>query len=348
MRQIPTGGLIAFFLVASFTLLAATSVPLHDEELAVGTCTESESSASGSAAVCQNSNPPPPYYTAHEDVSWAITDTKLRHGHHQRLYNTFMTKCRKASSYCKSQESLRLHKNKHQPSSVYNYTDTAFTKMKTPPLLWKIVNTFYQRNKDQAVVEWGKSINPYHNHWDVQTQIIRLDNATLGGGPKLHSLISRVAKPIVEEWTGQRLAPVSVYGVRIYPNASILTPHVDRMPLVSSVIINMDQNVEEPWPLEVYGTDGIARNITMEPGDMVLYESHSVIHGRPFPLQGNFFANVFLHFEPIGPLGDDNLGKLGLNENGAPPYIIPGSTWEGEWKAENPEGWNLVRMIELI
>ena len=88
-------------------------------------------------------------------------------------------------------------------------------------------------------------------------------------------------------------------------------------------VVQVDQDVDEPWPLEVYGHDGIARNITMEPGtlmvyfgtirrmqtlflilsptyipcvcvcvycflrlnieysgDMVLYESHSVIHGR--------------------------------------------------------------------
>jgi hypothetical protein len=28
--------------------------------------------------------------------------------------------------------------------------------------------------------------------------------------------------------------------------------------------------VDEPWPLEVYGHDGKAVNVTMEPGDMVL------------------------------------------------------------------------------
>ena len=33
---------------------------------------------------------------------------------------------------------------------------------------------------------------------------------------------------------------------------------------------------------------------------MVLYESHSVIHGRPWPLQGEYYANLFLHFEPLG------------------------------------------------
>jgi hypothetical protein len=72
----------------------------------------------------------------------------------------------------------------------------------------------------------------------------------------------------------------------------MLAPHVDRNPLVSSAIINVDQDVDEPWPLEVIGHDGIARNVTMVPGDLVLYESHSVIHGRQFPLKGRFMANV--------------------------------------------------------
>jgi len=51
-------------------------------------------------------------------------------------------------------------------------------------------------------------------------------------------------------------------------------------------------------PLEVYGRDGLAVNITMLPGDMVLYESHSLLHGRPFPMKGRYMANIFVHFEP--------------------------------------------------
>lgn len=30
-------------------------------------------------------------------------------------------------------------------------------------------------------------------------------------------------------------------------------------------------DVDEPWPLEVYDRQGNAVNVTMEPGDMVLY-----------------------------------------------------------------------------
>lgn len=105
---------------------------------------------------------------------------------------------------------------------------------------------------------------------------------------------------------------------------NMLTVDVDRLPLVSSCIINVDQDVDEPWPIEVYDHNGKAYNVTMEPGDIVLYESSTVLHGRPFPLKGKYFvslrhcfpctvvtliadcclrfvvqANIFVHFEPI-------------------------------------------------
>jgi hypothetical protein len=50
--------------------------------------------------------------------------------------------------------------------------------------------------------------------------------------------------------------------------------HYDRVQTKNKLI---DVNFERP--LEVIGHDGKAYNVTMEPGDLVLYESHSIIHG---------------------------------------------------------------------
>ena len=46
---------------------------------------------------------------------------------------------------------------------------------------------------------------------------------------------------MLEEWTGLKLKPVSCYGIRVYKQGGILSPHVDRDPLVTSAIINVDQ-----------------------------------------------------------------------------------------------------------
>jgi hypothetical protein len=74
---------------------------------------------------------------------------------------------------------------------------------------------------------------------------------------------------------------------------------------------------------------------------MVLYESHSVIHGRPFPLIGNFYANVFIHFEPIAPLDPNDPGTYDPNLD-IPPYVIANSKWETDWVQSNPKGWKGV------
>jgi len=134
-----------------------------------------------------------------------------------------------------------------------------------------------------------------------------------------------------------KIRPISQYGIRVYTEGSILAPHVDRLPLVSSCIINVAQDVDEAWPLEVYDRNDRAVNVTMEPGDMVLYESGSLIHGRPFPLQGKYFANIFIHFEPTGQHLN---GRWEDIDECIPPYIVADSPEVENWKKRNPNCWN--------
>ena len=188
--------------------------------------------------------------------------------------------------------------------------------------------------------------------------MISVENSRLrGGGSILKQAIWDAAKDTLQEWTGEELTQCSLYGVRVYTEGSVLATHVDRLPLVSSAIVNVAQDVDEPWPLEVIGHDGKAHNVTMEPGDMVLYESHSVLHGRPFPLKGRFYANVFIHFEPTGHSlrhhAMENAGKdvheeykqsvkrrQGGHEqamSGLPSYIVDGSEESKRWHRRHPD-----------
>ena len=144
-----------------------------------------------------------------------------------------------------------------------------------------MIKEFWDVNKDHQLKETFGRGSVLINYWDNPPYMLQILNDELeGGGNELYDAINDATIEAVEEWIGMEVNPVSLYGIRIYKEGSILTPHVDRTPLISSVILNVAQDVDEPWPLEVIGHDGIARNITMEPGDMVLYESHSVIHGK--------------------------------------------------------------------
>ena len=180
--------------------------------------------------------------------------------------------------------------------------------------------------------------NIYTNNWKAPTYMVSVENTGLrGGGQRFKQKIWDAARPTIEAWTGMRLQPTSLYGIRVYTEGAILAPHVDRLPLVSSCIINVAQDVDEDWVLEVYDRHDQAVNVTMEPGDMVLYESGSLTHGRPFPMKGRFYANIFIHFEPTGEHLNDNAWDD--IDNFYPPYIVPESPEMNHWRRQNPSGW---------
>jgi hypothetical protein len=255
-----------------------------------------------------------------DDASWAIVSPALSRPHTQALYDDFIAGCKVAAgdeitaiSVCMTDEANRMQMNANQPAAMQNFTQHGFLKTRAPAEVMTLLQDFFNRHSSEATEEW-EHLTPYHNSWVAPPTILRLEHAAqygYGGSSDseetyLPNMISRHVQNTMQEWTGQALRLTSVYGIRLYHNQSILTPHVDRLPLISSAIINVAQDVEEDWPLEVYDHDGVAHNVTMQPGDMVLYESHSVIHGRPFPLNGKFFANVFVHFEPLGSLDEQH------------------------------------------
>lgn len=286
------------------------------------------------------------------------------HGNRKKAYDDMIKGCvvkyPKSRGLCQEYEYDRVEMNLRQPKNMYNYTDTGYKLMKTPPDVWKLIKEFWEYNGGdykKHEENWGKG-NTYVNHWDSPSYMVSVENKALrGGGFNLKGAIWDAAKETIEEWTGEVVKPCSLYGIRVYTEGAVLASHVDRLPLVSSAIVNVAQDLDEPWPIEVYGRDGKAVNITMEPGDMVLYESHSTIHGRPFPLKGRYYANVFIHFEPISSSLKHNIkrddkdvdakykesvaNKHGGHEHhdsGLPDYIISEDSYEARtWFSEHPD-----------
>jgi prolyl 4-hydroxylase len=221
------------------------------------------------------------------DNSWAIKSDTLSDlfGDKQALYDKYMEDCREAAGpeaamySCDAGEQQRLRMNRLQPAGMRNYTKLGFAKIRAPEEIFSLLAKFWEENGHSAETEW-KVINPYHNMWTSPPKLAYIENTLLsGGGSALANHIVDASRKVMEEWTGQHLVLCSVFGIRSYFNDSILAPHVDRNPLVTSAIINVAQDVDEDWPLEVWGHDGKPYNITMKPGDMVLYESHSILHG---------------------------------------------------------------------
>jgi prolyl 4-hydroxylase len=190
-------------------------------------------------------------------------------------YHDFMEGCYEQYSVetCESNEYDRVAMNLRQPRIVTNYTYAGYAKLRIPFESYQLLEEVWE-HRDTAKREYWDEGNSFTNHWSSPTSYLALDRfLTI----QQRRTVLRQVQEILEQWTQTRLVPTSLYGLRIYERDAVLAPHVDRMPLIISAILNVAQEVEEAWPLEVIGHDGVAVNVTMKPGEMILYESASVV-----------------------------------------------------------------------
>lgn len=105
-------------------------------------------------------------------------------------------------------------------------------------------------------------------------------------------------KPLHEAWAGMPLGISACYGIRCYQRGTFLYNHVDRRPHFVSSTICVDHALRSRWPLHIEGHDGQVHQVDMEPGEYVLYEGMRLAHGRPYPLDGEHYAGIFVHYYP--------------------------------------------------
>lgn len=188
---------------------------------------------------------------------------------------------------------------------VPNYTRTGFEKKRLPQPLFDKILTFLEQNRNMTERE------------DIPGDFVyRAGEAVFKRGSELVSLsdelrneIHDTLKPMLEAWSNTELEPTYVYGIRIYRDQAVLKMHRDRVDThIISAIINVDQEVREDWPLVIEDNYYRQHHVSLEPGDIVFYEGARLEHGRPIPLQGDSYANIFTHFKPVGYVKPD-IGK---------------------------------------
>lgn len=191
--------------------------------------------------------------------------------------------------------SVPLHKllNPHRAPHEFlpNYTSKGFQKFPVPKPLFDKTLHFYNENKAREQDEHVEGFISNESHSKPSTTI-ELPDALR---KEIHDTLS----PLVATWSGKAVDPTYVYGIRVYKDKAVLKPHRDRIEThIFGVIINVDQDVREDWPLIIEDHAYEPHQILMAPGEMIFYESARLKHGRPIPLEGNAFANVFCHFTP--------------------------------------------------
>jgi prolyl 4-hydroxylase len=182
-------------------------------------------------------------------------------GNRTKFYEDFILGCRayhgKQAHRCDSTEDDRIAMSLRQPMSMVNYTNTGFKKIRAPKLLFDLLSAHWEANKHLKKEEVWFVGNTYTNNWESPTYMVAVEDTKLrGGGFQLKQRLWDVVKATIEEWTGMEQKPTSMYGIREYTANAVLSPHVDRLPLVSSCIVNVAQDVDEDWPLEIYDREG--------------------------------------------------------------------------------------------
>jgi len=117
--------------------------------------------------------------------------------------------------------------------------------------------------------------------------------------PAFNISVGKALQPAHEQWSGMQLEPTACYGFRAYQRGSYLHQHVDRTSthIISSTIC-VDCRLDSPWPLYIEDIDGSPHQIDMRPGEVVYYEGARLVHGRPYPLNGDYYVGMFVHYRP--------------------------------------------------
>jgi prolyl 4-hydroxylase len=106
---------------------------------------------------------------------------------------------------------------------------------------------------------------------------------------------------ILTKWIEYKspLTHTTTYGIHKYLRGSHLGNQYDKKEThVISAIIHLDDVSDKPWNLYIEDHHFRPHNVTMEYGDIVLYESTTCLHGRPEPFEGDSHCNLYLHFKP--------------------------------------------------
>jgi len=122
--------------------------------------------------------------------------------------------------------------------------------------------------------------------------------------------------PLMEEVTGKELYQTYTYG-RIYYKGATMKKHTDRGSCEYSGTINLSTD-DLPWEIWFENTKGEDVSITLEPGDMIIYQGMDLNHWRNEFL-GDRLSQAFLHYvDKNGPYADlkfDQRPYLGFPSN---------------------------------
>lgn len=111
--------------------------------------------------------------------------------------------------------------------------------------------------------------------------------------PKMAALQRRLV-PKIEEWTQVNIFPTYCYH-RVYRTGAVLRAHKDKSVCKVAATLNLGQK-GELWDLWLIDYDENPRQITMSPGDLLIYRGNQLTHMRGRLVNADLVSQVLFFF----------------------------------------------------
>ena len=200
--------------------------------------------------------------------------------------------------------------NWNQPQLVKPFTSRGFQVRKLPENLFKYLLSIVNMTSasPEICIESGH-INCDHMDSRPKVEMLTVNHTLI-----INSEVGEYLKETAENWSKVPLELTSIYGVRKYRRGATLALHVDKLSThVVSAIINVGQELDQDrdWALDILDNSGGVHQVILSEGQMVLYESARLPHGRTRPLHEDHYSNIFVHFRPanVSWYTDNNIWK---------------------------------------
>jgi hypothetical protein len=196
-----------------------------------------------------------------------------------------------------------------------------FNKSFEENLYTYIPNFLNEQNCKDYVSEFKKLIDQGSTRIDPQCTL----SQAIGGVPLFDSLLEQLI-PSMQEVSGKKLYPTYSYA-RWYVPGDELKIHKDRpsCEISATITLGFEGN---PWPIFMGYDDNKedCREISMKVGDAVIYKGDKVHHWREKYVEGQWQAQVFLHYvDAEGPnayLKYEKRNSLSHHKIDVPPRSI--------------------------
>jgi prolyl 4-hydroxylase len=156
------------------------------------------------------------------------------------------------------------------------------------------VDAIKQWMNDADEGQWCHEITNHPDESVIKSKHLNIDAA-------LQNRLRETFNDILVKWIEYKtpLVHTATNGICKYLRGSNLAKNYDdKSKHVLSAMIHLDDVSDKPWNLCIEDHDFRQHNVTMEYGDILLYESATCLHGRPEPFEGESHCVLYIHFRP--------------------------------------------------